>query len=333
MVIGDYNYYYDGSAMLHTLAQQNQWRVGVLVDEAHNLLDRARKMYSASLDPFAFAAAREVAPAALRRRSTGSPAPAGQPRADRALCRVSGDSGIVSAVQNLVAAIGEHLTRARANGDALLRFHFEAIQFGVLAEAFDSASIFDATLHGEPMPRQPALDGVASAGRRRRVQSTLCVRNVIPAGFRAAARATVLFSGTLARFISIATRRVARRHGLARRRRAVPRRATDGARREPRVDALARPRPFARTDRRPDRRAIRDTARQLSRLPEQLRLSGPRGRADADAASGRAVWAQAPGMAESERDAFARFDAGGRGVGFAVLGGAFSEGVDLSASG
>ncbi|MDN8872723.1 helicase C-terminal domain-containing protein, partial [Staphylococcus aureus] len=37
-----------------------------------------------------------------------------------------------------------------------------------------------------------------------------------------------------------------------------------------------------------------------------------------------------PGMAESERDAFlARFDAGGRGVGFAVLGGAFSEGVDL----
>ena len=66
MVIGDYNYYYDGSAMLHTLAQ-NQWRVGVLVDEAHNLLDRARKMYSASLDPFAFAAAREVAPAALRK--------------------------------------------------------------------------------------------------------------------------------------------------------------------------------------------------------------------------------------------------------------------------
>ena len=96
----------------------------------------------------------------------------------------------------------------RANGDALLRFHFEAIQFGVLAEAFDSASIFDATLHGEPMPRQPALDGVASAGRRRRVQSTR-VRNVIPAGFRAryeAACATVLFSGTLARFISIATR-------------------------------------------------------------------------------------------------------------------------------
>ncbi|OXH81021.1 hypothetical protein CA830_42010, partial [Burkholderia multivorans] len=65
MVIGDYNYYYDGSAMLYTLAQQNQWRIGVLVDEAHNLLDRARKMYSASLDPFAFAAARDAAPAPL----------------------------------------------------------------------------------------------------------------------------------------------------------------------------------------------------------------------------------------------------------------------------
>ncbi len=42
VIVGDYNYYYDGSALLHSLAVQNQWRIGVLVDEAHNLLDRAR---------------------------------------------------------------------------------------------------------------------------------------------------------------------------------------------------------------------------------------------------------------------------------------------------
>jgi DNA excision repair protein ERCC-2 len=42
------------------------------------------------------------------------------------------------------------------------------------------------------------------------------------------------------------------------------------------------------------------------------------------------VWAQEPGMDEAARDAFlARFRTMNQGVGFAVLGGAFSEGVDL----
>jgi DNA excision repair protein ERCC-2 len=42
------------------------------------------------------------------------------------------------------------------------------------------------------------------------------------------------------------------------------------------------------------------------------------------------AWAQARGMHESEREAFvARFAPGGRGIGFAVLGGAFGEGIDL----
>jgi DNA excision repair protein ERCC-2 len=42
------------------------------------------------------------------------------------------------------------------------------------------------------------------------------------------------------------------------------------------------------------------------------------------------AWSQSRGMREADRDAFlARFVAGGRGIGFAVLGGAFGEGVDL----
>ncbi|MCY1440757.1 DNA repair helicase (rad3) [compost metagenome] len=41
-------------------------------------------------------------------------------------------------------------------------------------------------------------------------------------------------------------------------------------------------------------------------------------------------WCQAPGMDEARRQAFLqRFEPQGRGVGFAVLGGAFAEGVDL----
>ncbi|MFP3525896.1 helicase C-terminal domain-containing protein, partial [Pantoea sp. SIMBA_072] len=42
------------------------------------------------------------------------------------------------------------------------------------------------------------------------------------------------------------------------------------------------------------------------------------------------LWAQEPGMDEAARQGFLdRFVADGKGVGFAVLGGAFGEGVDL----
>ena len=189
------------------------------VDEAHNLLDRARKMYSASLDRCAFAR--------LRARGTAQGVrPArprlsfGQPRAIERYAAHPEIPPIVSAVQNLVAAIGEHRRRARANGDALLRFHFEAIQFGVLAEAVRQR--VDSTRRWRTDARASrALDGVASAGRRR-VQSTPGVRNDSGRlSRRAEARATVLFSGTLVSFLSRHAR-VARRHGLARRRRAVP---------------------------------------------------------------------------------------------------------------
>ena len=50
VIIADYNYYFDFTALLYGLAQANQWQVGTLVDEAHNLVERARQMYSASLD-------------------------------------------------------------------------------------------------------------------------------------------------------------------------------------------------------------------------------------------------------------------------------------------
>jgi DNA excision repair protein ERCC-2 len=42
------------------------------------------------------------------------------------------------------------------------------------------------------------------------------------------------------------------------------------------------------------------------------------------------MWQQSRGMGEAARDSFlARFETGGRGIGFAVLGGSFAEGIDL----
>ena len=65
VVVGDYNYFFDSTAMLHGLTLANGWRVGVLVDEAHNLVDRARAMYSADLQSWQFRAIRTAAPASL----------------------------------------------------------------------------------------------------------------------------------------------------------------------------------------------------------------------------------------------------------------------------
>ena len=67
VVVGDVNYYFDSSALLHALRQANDWRVVVLVDEAHNLIERGRAMYSAALDPHGFAELRQPAPASLKR--------------------------------------------------------------------------------------------------------------------------------------------------------------------------------------------------------------------------------------------------------------------------
>ena len=49
IVIADYNYYFDQSALLFAQTVRHEWRVAVLVDEAHNLVERGRAMYSAEL--------------------------------------------------------------------------------------------------------------------------------------------------------------------------------------------------------------------------------------------------------------------------------------------
>jgi DNA excision repair protein ERCC-2 len=67
VVVGDYNYYFDGSALLYALTVARDWKVAVLADEAHNLVDRAREMYSAELQPARLAALRKTVPTALKR--------------------------------------------------------------------------------------------------------------------------------------------------------------------------------------------------------------------------------------------------------------------------
>lgn len=59
-VIGDYNYAFDPTVRLRRLFDDGGGRYAVLVDEAHNLIDRAREMFSAQLSKQPFLELRRV---------------------------------------------------------------------------------------------------------------------------------------------------------------------------------------------------------------------------------------------------------------------------------
>ncbi|MBV2131667.1 ATP-dependent DNA helicase [Pseudomonas sp. MAP12] len=190
VVVGDYNYYFDLSALLYGLKLLNEWRVAVLVDEAHNLVERARSMYTAELDQDVFLEMRRVAPAALK----GS-----LERVNRHWNQLNRDQEVtyqiyptlpdlfVMALQKAVSAITDHLTdQPNGNDRALLQFYLDAMLFCRLAEAYGAHSLFDISRHESSMVRS---------------RSTLCLRNVVPAPFLAGrfadAHTTTLFSATL----------------------------------------------------------------------------------------------------------------------------------------
>ena len=327
VVIGDYNYYYDSSAMLYALTQINQWRVGVLVDEAHNLLDRARRMYTASLDQAALRLARNTAPPTLRKplerlqREWNA-----LKRAQTASYEVYADvpGKLLSAAQNLIGAVTDQLAEAPLSIDQTsLRFFFDAMHFVALAEQFGEHSIFDITLTTD---RHAPRD---------KTSCVLCVRNVIPAPFLApryaAARTTVMFSGTLSpHHFYRDTLGLAEDtswldvEGPFRAEQLQVRVAGNVSTRwrdrdrslEPIVELIAR----QYTAQPGNYLGFLSSFEYLQRVVALMRERNP----DVP------VWAQEPGMDEAARDAFlARFRGTDQGVGFAVLGGAFSEGVDL----
>ena len=327
VVVGDYNYYYDSSALLHALAGTNQWRVLVLVDEAHNLLERARKMYTASLDQGALRKAIKTSPTELKRplqrlqREWNA-----LNRSQTTLYQVHEEvpSRLLSAAQNFVGAVTRQLADAPlAIDDALLHFFFETTHFVALAEQFGDHSLFDST-SVESNARGPS-----------RKSSTLCVRNVIPAPHlaprHATAHATVMFSGTLhpqhfyrdTLGLSKSTAWLEVEGPFQPEQLTVHVAAHVSTRWRDRERSLV---PIA------DLIAQQYAARPgnylgflssfdyLERLAALIRMRHPE----------LPLWAQAPGMGEAARDAFlARFRTPDRGVGLAVLGGAFSEGVDL----
>ncbi|MBZ9566444.1 ATP-dependent DNA helicase [Modicisalibacter tunisiensis] len=330
VVVGDYNYYFDAHAMLHALAREQEWRVAVLVDEAHNLVERGRGMYTAELDRAELLALKRHVPGALRRPLEALDrqwrALHADDEADAAYRVLDGPpTQWLGALQRLVQAIADHLAEAAAAGTpmadpALLAFMLDALQLVRLTERFGAHSLFDC--HERP-------------GRRGTRLSRLCCRNVLPAAFLAerfaAAHAAVLFSATLGPGAYY--------------------RDLLGLPADTPWQAVLSPFSAAQlTVRRSAHISTRYADRPASLTPiatlmaEQYRarpgnyLAFFSSHAYLEQVAGRfrehhpevPVWCQQRRMDEAARQAFLdRFVADGRGIGFAVLGGAFAEGVDL----
>ncbi|MCO6059646.1 ATP-dependent DNA helicase [Pseudomonas sp. MOB-449] len=324
VVVGDYNYYFDSSALLHGLASANQWHVAVLVDEAHNLVERARKMYSAELDQLSLKALRKNAPAVLKKpleRVGRAWSELNKEQAEDYRAYDAPPTKLLNALQGSVTAITDYLTDNPTAMDAALQdFYFEAMQFGRMAEQFDSHSLFDLSKR---------------LGKSGSCLSRLCLRNLVPAPFVgprfAASHSTVLFSATLnpRRYYSDLLGLAANTPWLEvdspfSAEQLQVRIATDvSTRYQHRNASLA---PIARL-----------MARQFAERPGNYlaffssydylqQVAGLFAREFPQVP----VWLQARQMDEAERQAFIqRFEAGGQGIGFAVLGGAFGEGIDL----
>lgn len=328
--MADYHYFYDSAAMLYALTQAQQWKVGVLVGEAHNLPERARRMYTAELSQFALADARQAAgvhTGAVRKaldRLQRSWSAFNKEQAQDYQAYEAVPAALLGAVQRAVGAIADAQTdRPMLPGDPVLAFYWEALHFLALAEQFGSHALFDARL----APRR--------VGRRGTPSFTLCIRNVVPAPHlaqrHAAAHATVLFSGTLGpphfyrdmlglpadtRWVEADSPFQAEQLAV----RVAGHISTRWHDRErslqPIADLVA-----AQYARQPGNYlCFFSSFDYLQRAAACLQQAHPQ----------LPLWLQTPSMDEEDRNAFlARFTEQGLGIGLAVLGGAFSEGVDL----
>ncbi|WP_043529446.1 ATP-dependent DNA helicase [Litchfieldella xinjiangensis] len=329
LVVGDVNHYFDMNAMLFALSQVNGWRVGVLVDEAHNLVERARGMYSATLEQQRVNALRRHAPSVIAKplgrvarrwnemlkEAANASGETAEPDDYQVLAALP--QRLLMALQQAASTITDYLAEQPAGDVAgLTDFLFEALHVCRLAERFGGHSICDVTRHA-------------------RGRAVLTLRNVVPADFLAprlaATHAAVLFSATLgpaeyyrdllglpceAPWLEVDSPFAA--HQLeVRLAQGISTRFRDRERSiAPIVATLAeqyrcRPGNYL---------AFFSSFAYLDAVVSHFTEAHP----DVP------VWTQRRGMQEAARQAFIDgFVPGGCGIGFAVLGGAFAEGIDL----
>ena len=333
VVVGDYNYYFDLGGLLHGLAQANQWRTALLVDEAHNLVERGRKMFTAELHPAALAQARSSPTAAQH-----APVKKALDKVRRAWVALDKahpatytvletfPDKLLAALQQCTTTLTEHFTDHPTEPDgALQTFYFDALHLQRIADLLDAHSMVDITQASAAHHQRSSKPG----------DSVVCIRNVVPAPFLqprlAAAHTSTLFSATLqppryyadllglpeghawvdveSPFAAHQLQVQVARHISTR----YPHRAASLAP----IAALMAQQFRARPGNYLAFFSSYDYLQQAAALFAQQHPDVPH-------------WCQSRRMLEGEqRDFLARFTTTSQGIAFAVLGGAFAEGIDL----
>lgn len=324
VLVADYNYYFDQSALLFGLAQTDQWRLALAVDEAHNLVERARQMYSASLDQGQLQALRREPPAGMASALQSLNREWNRLHKEQVAPYQAGNelpTAFLKALLRCVGLVQELMNRTPLAVDpALLQFFFQALQFLRLSEVFDEHFLFDISKRN---------------GAGRRSLSTLCLRNVVPAPLLAprfaAARSAVLFSATLSprhfyadllgipadtAWLEVESPFVAEQLQV----RIVSEVSTRYQHRQASLAPIVELIASQYRDQPGNYLAFFSSFEYLQQVSALLAERYP----------GIEQWSQSSGMDEEQRQGFLdRFVENGHGIGFAVLGGAFAEGVDL----
>ncbi|MGV8843757.1 MAG: ATP-dependent DNA helicase [Pseudomonas sp.] len=323
VVVCDYNYYFDMGGLLYGLTLLNEWRVTLLVDEAHNLIERARGMYTAELNQLRFEAVRRIAPSVMKAPLERISRHWQQLERDQAVTYQvypSTPDLLIMALQKAVSTLTDHLSEQPAgNAAELLHFYLDAMLFCRLAEVFGAHSLFDISRHD-------------SNGQS---VSTLCIRNIVPAPFLAPrfgdAHSCTLFSATLSPahyytdllglpeetpWIDVDSPFSAEQLHVQ----AVSNLSTRYAHRDFSLVPIAALMAHQFAERPGNYLAFFSSYAYLQAVLNAFRAAHPQ----------VPVWVQSRQMDEGERQTFLeRFCSNGRGIGFAVLGGAFGEGIDL----
>jgi Rad3-related DNA helicase len=337
VLVGDVHHLFDSRGLLWGLMQALDWKLAVLVDEAHNLVERARRMYSAELRISQIRSAAQTAPGAVRGALDALVQSTEELAVDCAAPYEVLDTApdpFVQSLQSAAGALSEHFNRHPLTVGALLSFHFELQRFVKLVEALSDHSLFDVqTFLGAPSRLEADAEGELDES-----DASLCVRNVAPACFLRqrfkALHSITLFSATLS-----PPRYAIRLLGLPENTAwidvppAFPAehltvRVADGISTR-----------FAHRDR-SLQGLVGVIARQFDEHPGNYLAFFSSFDYLEKAASLLATlrpyipqWRQERRMKASTRAEFlARFKPQGQGIGFAVLGGVFAEGVDLPGS-
>lgn len=321
VVIGDVNRLFDQSALLHGLIRQNNWKASVLLDEAHNLVDRGRGMYSVRLDQQRLLRLKKTAPkpvkSAIDRTARAWQGLIRDHQADseRPGFLATLPAQLLGALQSMVSNLTDYLADNPPDL-ALQELLFESVAFMKLADAFDDHSLCE----------------FQRAGRGR---ASLTIQNLIPADFLRerfeAAHSVLLFSATLSpgvyyrdllglpedsRFTTLPSPFSADQLQVH----FTPEISTRQVHREASLKPIAELIARQFTERPGHYLAFFSSFKYAQQVSDALARQAP----------DIPQRAQAPGMSPQQRAEFlAGFREPGGSVAFAVLGGVFSEGIDL----